>query len=208
MFAASNGPWSPADGRHDLCYDATTNIQHCPRFTDHSDHANEPCLSLTLALTSCCRQIYQEARSIPFSANTWSLTCPRSLQSFCIWDKYSDLLCQKTIFVRRLHLDIWVSDQAEEKRWNKAFNQIALNLKSLQYLYFDIDQRPYEEHVLKKWRFKEPSESNFLSGVLKLRDFRLKFVTVIITDHHFLHSGTMNLAAEIERQYRWTIRQR
>lgn len=190
--------------RHHLCHDEV--FRHCRRCYSHSDHPmNGPRSRLDLALTSCCRQIHQETCPVILSANTWSFTDTPTLWFFCL---YPGLIFKNTFWIRRLHLQIQISDDFDEPPWNKAFDDIALTLKSLQYLYIHIDLQPYGKSARKKWRFKEPPQTTLLERLLKLRGLRLKIATVIVSDDHFGHVGINELTPERERHYRWTIKQK
>ena len=209
-FAASKGLWFSEDirDRHHACYDVSMFQHDCFRCPGHSDPPAEPYAVLSLALLRCCRQTYREARSITFSANTWSFTCPWDFQFFCLCGMDARVSFMKRLAIRRLHLDLSISRKAAEKGWNVAFDAIAKNLKCLQQVYIDIEQLPFAIEYLKEWQFQEPAESSFLGRLRRLRDLRLRTVTVTISDYHILHSGMMNLTAEDGREYRWTMAQK
>lgn len=100
-----------------------------------------------------------------------------------------------------------ISDEIDEKEWNKAFDDIALTLKSLQYLYINIDLQPFETCVLEKWQFKKPPKNTFLKDLLRLKNLRLKAARVIVSDYHSEHSGFKKLIPEWIF-YRWTTAQK
>lgn len=114
----------------------------------------------------------------------------------------------RKLAIRRLHLDLSISMEGGEESWNWAFDAIAENLKYLQHVFIDIEQLPFADENLKEWQFQEPAESSFLGSLRRLRDLRLRTVTVTISDYHILHSGMMNLTAEDGREYRWTMAQK
>lgn len=209
-FAASKGLWFSEDirDRHHACYDVSMIRQDCFRCPSHFDPPTEPYAVLSLALLRCCRQTYQETRSITFSANTWSFTCPWDFLSFCLFSMNSRVPFIRKLAIRRLHLDLSILIKAAEEGWNAAFDAIAENLKCLQHVFIDIEQRPFEDDHLKEWQFREPAESSFLGSLRRLRDLRLRTVTVTISDHHIWHPGMINLTTEDGSKYRWTMAQK
>ena len=207
LFATSEGPWSSAEvmNRHHSCHGGRKVFRHCNRCYNPDYPVNGPRSRLNLALTSCCRQIHQETCPLILSTNTWSFTDTPTLWFFCL---YPGLMFKKTFWIRRLHLHIEISHEFGELPWNRAFDDIALTLKSLQYLYIHINLQPYEKCALEKWRFKEPPQATLLNRLLRLRNLRLRVATVIVSDDHFGHVGINELTAEEERHYRWTITQK
>ena len=110
----------------------------------------------------------------------------------------------KKRLIRRLHLDIIIRNDWEEEGWDLAFRAIAENLKSLQHIYIEIEQNPYEISDLWKWKSEDPAESSFLVGLRELRESSLSFVTVTISDFQILHS----VQEQWERwmsESRWTM---
>ena len=84
IFAKSKEPWSAEEllERHELCYNVKTIFRDCSSCAIQSDHVYEPHFGLDLALPICCRQIYHDAHSLTYSANTWSFTSPLNYQAF------------------------------------------------------------------------------------------------------------------------------
>lgn len=109
--------------------------------------------------------------------------------------------------IHRVHLDLIILVEEQERAWNSAFRVMSKHLKSLQYVYIDIEQRPWEDSLLKRWQFEEPVESSFLGKLGKLRELELRDMIVTISDHHILHSGLDSTAEEMEK-YRLTMAQK
>ena len=151
---------------------------HDSWFSSHPPGASE--LHTRLAQSSCCRQIHQEARSIIFSANTWSFNNPFCFLDFFATRPHIDTPLN-TSLIRRLRLDILTGYEPDENLWNDAFPVISQKLKSLRYLHISINQ--YEEGVRfpKQWQFnKTPAECCYLQEIRSLRDLRLRAVTVVV----------------------------
>ena len=158
------------------------------------------------AILRCCRQTYEEARSIPFSANTWSFKDPCDLRNICepFFGTNPHTIFDQKLAIRRLHLDIVICDELDEAIWNETFRDITSCFELVQYIYIDIEQRPYSDGMIRKWQFKNPAESSFLNGLMKLRESNLRFVSVTISDPHILHSRSERLATE-NGKYQWTM---
>ena len=202
IFAASTEPWLVADicDRHNACYDVRAMYRDCPYCQDQLSPATESQTGLSLVLLRCCRQIYREARLIVFSANTLSFTSLPGALNFWISD------AKAKFAIRRVHLDLMLHYDYEDMSW--VFSAIAEDFKSLQHLSISIEQRPFEDSDLKQWQFEEPVESSSLRGLRKLRDLKLRTVTITVSDPHILHSGRKDFTAEDGRQYRWTMAQK
>ena len=188
MFAASKGPCVDPS-RHYLCFENQKEL----RFEELQ-------IRLNFALPCCCRQLYQETRSAIFSANTWSFNHFLDLECFYIIGAIPVITWDINILVRRLHLDISISNEHDEHRWDRAFLDMSRTIRSLQDLHLDIDQYAPHGRFPEEWKFKNPAECSFLAGVRKLRDLRLSVVTVIV-------SGIDPPCARSE-EYTWTMAQR
>ncbi len=185
-----------------------TIFRDCPGCPNQLNHATESHAGFSLVLLRCCRQIYQEARLIVFSANTWSFTCPvKALVFFDLMVK-PKIPIEAKFVIRRLHLDLMVRSDSLEEDWGWFFSEIAENLKSLHHLSISIDQRPSVGWCLKQWQFEEPVESSFLRSLWNSRDLELRTVTITVSDPHILHLGRKIFTAEDGRQYRWTMAQK
>ncbi len=147
---------------------------------------------------------------IVFSANTWSFKSPLKASIFLILGAKSKIPIEAKFVIRRLHLDLIIRDDCEEKDSIETwfFSEIAENLKSLQHLSISIEQRPFEDCYLRLWQFEEPVESSFLRSLRSSKDSKLRTVTITVSDPHVLHSGRRNLTAEDGEQYRWTMAQK
>ena len=185
-FFASKEPWSSVDirNRHLACYGSRSTELFCFECDNLSDQTTQPHVRLNLTLLRCCRQIYQDALPTIFSANTISFVCPTvcHFQFYCFSRPISGLPLEIGFLIRRLHLGIMVCTKLEEQRWIKSLERVTRDFKSLQYLYIDIEQHPYEIGCLEEWCFEDPAKSSFLGGLRMLRDLKLRAVTVTISD--------------------------
>ena len=211
-FVASKEPWSLADirRRHEGC--------HGPRFFEHVcfkcaslllGPTARPHMGLNVTLLRCCRQIYQDARSTVFSANTISFLCPSDFQVYGALLPIPGLPLETRFLIRRLHLGILVGTKSEEQRWIKVLKQVTRNFRSLQYLYIDIEQHTHQISCLEEWCFEDPAKSSFLGGLRMLRDLKLRAVTVTISDCPII--GTQEESVFENRmlmRYRWTMMQK
>ena len=209
IFAKSKEPWSAVElmNRHEHCYDVKTTWRHCSGCASQSNHLYEPHCVLDLTLSTCCRQIYHNAHSLIFSANTFSFTLPLH-KGLSVSDLNFTLTRMKHFFLHRLHLDIMVYGFVEEIRWNSSFCYIARHFRSLRYFHIDIEQRPYDTLFLRRWHFQNPAHCTFLKDLPVLRVLKLRTATVTVADDHFLHSEMGKLWTGDWRQYRWSMAQK
>lgn len=208
IFSTSEESWfsTAIEERHTACPGTPAKYYH------GIYHRKKDSTQLDLALLSCCRQIYQEARPISFSTNTFSFTDAWGSDSISHSIFFSGIIpltrVETQLFIRRLHLDIVIHLELDEESWNQRFRDIAKEFKSLQHFYIGIAQNPIEYSYVKTWQFKTPAECSFLGDLKTLRDLRLMTVTVTISDPHNFFSCWPMLTAENERQYRWTMSQK
>lgn len=172
IFTTSEEPWSPSEisDRHNVCYDSKRIFRSCSECHAHLGLMTELHVGFNHAILRCCRQTYEEARLIPFSANTWSFTDPFDFGDFY---NTSSMYPQSAVYakpaIRRLHLDIIIRNDYAEPCWKGAFGETARYLKSLQYIYIDIEQLlPYSRYSFNKWQFKNPTEIPLFIGLMNL----------------------------------------
>ena len=201
IFAASTEPWfsTGIESRHKTCYPPYFR-DGCFRCDKKKEIATESYAQLSLAFLRCCRQMYQEARSVVFSKSTFSFTYSSDLPLF-----FSGLRSHTQFAIRSLHLDLVVSNILDEKWWNRAFAHISKNFKSLQHIYINIDQRPEMVGYLTQWKFEQLAECSLLRRLRTLRHLKLKTVTIIISDCHILHCDEISAEGEAEMSHRWTM---
>lgn len=200
-FAASTEPWFSTDieSRHVTC-DPPSFRDRCFRCDKKNEIATESYAQLSLAFLRCCRQMYQEARSVVFSKSTFSFTDSNDPVLF-----FSGSRSHIRFAICSLHLDLIVRYISDEQRWNRALVNISKDFKSLQHVYMNIDQHPKEVEYLTQWKFKQPAECSFLRRLRTLRHLKLKTVTIIISD---CHCDRMSTEGEAGISHRWTMMQK
>lgn len=209
IFATSSEPWFAEQirNRHNACCDVKALNRKCFGCPEQSNITTEPQVTLSLALLRCCRQVYQETLVIIFSTNTWSFTQSWELGSFLYVCLNTRSLIETSFAIRRLHLDLIIRIDGDQKYWNQVFREIVEHLKFLQHFYVDIEHRPMENATLKLLEFKEPGRNPFLKDLLKLKMLPLKTVTVTVCDHHILHSMFASTTERV-KDVRWTMAQK
>lgn len=96
-------------------------------------------LRMDINLLHACRQIYKEARFMPYSANTFSFNTARNLRAFM------HFLNQRGVDVnqafRSLHVDLSHNNH-DLHAWAQAFNAVSQHMTLLDRVYINVDQRP------------------------------------------------------------------
>lgn len=105
----------------------------------YQSSAVSPPSKMDINLLHACRQIYHEARFIPYSTNTFSFDKSRNLRAFI------HLLIQRGVDVNRavrsLHVDL-AHISHDLHGWKQAFNAVAQHMTLLDTVYINVDQRP------------------------------------------------------------------
>ena len=95
---------------------------------------------MDINLLHACRQIYNEARFMPYSFNTFSFDSPRNLRAFV------HLLIRRGVNVneaiRSLHIDL-VHINHDLHGWIQAFNAVTQHMTLLEKVYINVDQKPH-----------------------------------------------------------------
>lgn len=115
---------------------------------------------MDVSLLHVCRQIYNEARYILYSNNTFSFNTPRNLRAFIhfLVQRGSDI----NEAVRSLHLDL-VHPYNDTNGWTQAFNAVTQHMTRLKTLYINVDQRPFwstSSDAIEKERSMRPVMNN------------------------------------------------
>ena len=207
IFAASTEPWSAPEikDRHSTCDDGQTVWRSCYECTAQIGPTTALHAGLSLSILRCCRQIYQEARLLTLSANTWSFACPYDFLVYWSFGNSIPFTVDKMLAICQLHLHIIIHDKFDMENWGEVFRQIARNFKSLRYFYINIEQLHLEHQHFKKWQ--ERTEDSFWGSLMELGQLDLRFVAVTISDFHLLHSCFGSEKAKIS-EYRWTMAQK
>lgn len=133
--------------------------------------------SLRLSLLRVCRQVYNEARLVPISRNTFAFEDPHLLRRFI--DSISSI--HRRAF-RSVQLDMMLDSARIERAWNSAvFFVLVPHLRNLRNVDICIDLDDYHT-LLPDDRHIDPQDSAWMSDFLCLRHLPLKSATVIIRD--------------------------
>ena len=91
------------------------------------------------SLLHACRQIYDEARYILYSTNTFSFNSARNVRAFIhfLVQRGTDV----NEAVRSLHVDL-AHPNTDTNGWTQAFNAVTQHMTRLKTLYINVDQRP------------------------------------------------------------------
>ena len=145
-----------------------------------------------------CRQMYHEARKVLYSANTVEFVNPRSVSAFL---RYSNIVSDRSLAVRSVHLSIHVSDRSKELEWDRAIHALAESLKNLQHLHIDVEETIWN---YPKTRRHTPTlrKRPFLRRLLELKQLPLKTFELIMSK-----SSRSPHRVVCKNQYRWTMDQ-
>lgn len=103
--------------RHKKCYPSTIN-----------GSSRALSINRNLNLLYACRQVYNEARGITYSANTFSFNTSESLQDF-------SKIHWRCLAIRSVRIQLFSYDN---EKWEVLATQLLNNMKFLQQLYIDI----------------------------------------------------------------------
>ena len=94
---------------------------------------------MDLSLLHACKQIYNEARYILYSTNTFSFNTARNLRFFI------NFLVQRQVdvneAVRSLRVDL-THPKNDTNGWTQAFSAVTQHMTRLKTLYINVDQLP------------------------------------------------------------------
>ncbi|CAD6579065.1 MAG: hypothetical protein ASARMPRED_008943 [Alectoria sarmentosa] len=174
----SNRWYAPAnEGRHDCCErDIEAMINGKPKKKPES---------LSLSLLRCCRQIYNEAHHVPYSANTFSCATQDTLQSFIL--SLAQGNHENHLAVRSLFIEMVFRGTIHHNIWRKALGTCARYLKNLQKVNISFEWKSW----IWMWGARSPADyerkcpgwqSPLMSDILVLKKLPLKFATFVISD--------------------------
>lgn len=176
--------YAPAnEGRHGCC-----DLKDIEAIIDGTPEKKPEILSLSLL--RCCRQIYNEAHHVPYSANTFSCATPDTLQSFIL--SLAQGNHENHLAVRSLFIEMVFKGTIHHNVWRKALGTCAKYLKNLQNvnISFEWNCCPW------MWGARSPADferkgrgwqSPLMSDILMLKKLPLKFATFVISDEEIGH---------------------
>ena len=200
----STHPWyAPAnEGRHDSCHGFDGNIEL---------HQRPDALSLS-PLRSC-RQVYNEAHHIPYSANTFGCFNPKTLQSFVT--SLAQGSKDNQLAVRSLFLEMDFTVESDMSLWKKAVATCAKRLTALQNVSISIDWGSFYLILASRLSFPDADLEKdrlrqMISSILTLKKLPLKTATIVISDREAEHCrdhwcNNRDFWINQEDKYRWTL---
>lgn len=207
----SKDPWyaSGVTVRHAICYDhdkfESTSWNH-----NHRSSQNDPKpvtdTSLDLRFLRTCKQIYEEAKLVPYTSNTFSFSRPRSVRAFLVGDQLRGPFINARK-IRKAHFELAIRSGFDETAWASAMDVVASEVKSLQRVYVDIDYRPSTTFLTQRG-YSNPTTNPFVRGLLQLRELPLRTVTIVLSDGEARFAGALGLSAYLEQQFRWSMAQK
>lgn len=137
--------------------------------------------NLDLRFLRTCKQIHWEAKSIPFTSNTFSFEHPHILYALLARNPNGARVPNATL-IRTVRLEMGICWEGDHKPCLDALTTIASQLKSLQRLYVDIEFCTYDAFSLKRGYPSDPSQKQFMKDLGSLRLPQLRTITLILSD--------------------------
>lgn len=204
-FDTSEAVWyaSETADRHLRCGAQITYKYGCPTCTSHTEDWSFPTKTLETNVLRCCRQIYLEAKLVPYYANTFSFGSAISLSKFC---RLVPEGCRSVI--RNLHVDlqIFLDEYYTTQDWLMAFESVTASLKALQRLFITIELLPRQGFL--RPEYLPGVERSWMSHFLQAGKLNLKVATVVLFDSHFTHDWSDYEIETRETRERWTLAQK
>ena len=205
---------------HGICKAGITKVEECERSNRRShtskyvinnyDNLHQDCADggkLDLRLLGTCKQIYQEAKLIPYSTNIFSFSKALTFDRFM-----SSRLPNQLHAIGGLHF-ILVLSSMEGQKWNEGFvNPCVKSLTGLRTLHVCIKQK--FEHLCSYKNMKDGAY-DAVNGLLILRCHPLSVVTVGFSDGNNSRRANGRLPnphmvrwGRLETEFRWTADQK
>ena len=166
----------------------------------HSAIVAAATIRIDLGLFHVCRQIYDEARYILYSNNTFSFNTARNLRAFI------HFLVQRGVdvneAVRSLHVDL-AHLNSDASGWTQAFKAVTQHMTRIKTLYINVDPRSNwstSSDVIEKERSMRP-----VMNVLAMLGKALAKSAVIILSDRLLAGTPPNT---IRSMRCWTMEER
>ena len=195
------------EGRHQRCY--------CPSSATSRDGEKQRPEILNLGALRACRQMYNEAHYIPYSANTFACADPSSLQSFIL--SLSVGGHKNNLAVRSLFLDMVSTTLPEDENacWRKALSTCVSKCKNVKNVNISLEMQCwYWMHGARspaEFEAKGPNwQTTFISDIFVLKKLPLKSATFVMNDANMnkgvsLITCVINLLGELTR---WTLEEK
>lgn len=195
------------EGRHQRC--------HYPQSATSGDGEIQRPEVLNLSALRGCRQMYNEAHSIPYAANTFACADPRTLQSFIL--SLSIGGHKNHLAIRSLFLDMVFTTLPDDNAcWRKALNTCVSKCKNVTNVNISLEMQCWYwmqgAHSPAAFEAKGPNwQTPFMSDLFVLKKLPLKNATCVIGDHN-MNRGisliTCLLTLIKEEPTRWTLEEK
>ncbi|CAD6579068.1 MAG: hypothetical protein ASARMPRED_008944 [Alectoria sarmentosa] len=193
FHAETTAKWfvSAVEPRHSECYNSKEHLGN-----------------LSTDFLRTCRQVYTEARHIPYATNTFSFIKTRTLEYFTNYLKNSGH--GHHLEIRRVHLDVVAQDFQDERFWKLAIADCLVpRLPAVHRLSINLDQW-YEAGVVgcrtpAEFKARHLSGNYLMSALLELRKLPLNRATFVISDAKILSRMCADRYLARAPFIRWTL---
>lgn len=167
----------------------------CPSI--HKDRTSK----MNISLLHTCRQVYNEARFVPYSTNTFSFNTPRILRAFI----HSLNRCGVNVNSAFRSLDVELTRHDDILAWTQAFKAVTTHMTLLEKIHINVDRRRV------RW-FTSGDHERGMTDMMPLCDSfailektQAKSIMIVVKDI-FLGGGASNKAWVV--YYRRTVDQK
>ena len=193
-------------GRHQRC--------HYPQSATSSGGEKQRPEILNLSALRGCRQMYNEAHHIPYSANTFACADASSLQSFIL--SLSTGGHKNHLAVRSLFLDMVLSTVPNENAcWRKALNTCVSKCKNVRNVNISLGMQCWYwmqgARSPAAFEAKGPNwQTPFMSDIFVLKKLPLKNATCVIGDADMNRGANLitRLLTFMDAPTRWTLEEK
>ena len=156
-------------------------------------------IGLVVAFLRTCRQMYHDVKSLLYSANDFRLYQAQLVRPFL---RRLDEVNHRSLAVRSVTLNVYLSSRNEERQWDHAICALAENLKNLRHIRIAIDEQLWTYRwVCTRRQSPAHGKAPFLPSLLELKKLPLRTVNLTVTAR-----PTGNWVLPIE--YTWTAAQK
>ena len=169
---------------------------------------------LNLGALRCCRQMYNEAHYIPYSANTFACADSRTLQSFILL--LSKGANKNQLAIRSLFLEmVFTTLPHTNTCWRKALNTCVSKCKNVKNVNISLDLRCWYwmqgARSPAAFEAKGPNwQTPIMSDIFVLKKLPLKSATCVINDASVYRGVGLltSLMSIMKDPARWTIEEK
>ena len=168
---------SSHDEKYKDSYHVTHRHMNCSR--------QSPLLDMGVAVLRTCRQIYDEAKYLLYTTNTFSFRSSAALETFI--RRLIEGSPTSLSAIRSLHLGMTICSHSSAVDWCNAIQLVVRNFKNLNHINLNLmlESGQYSDH--------KASHEFAIHGIPELKELSLRFATLIITEPDFssviVHGG-------------------